>query len=262
MPRIPNIYKDAQWQRRLWTPNPAETAFWVEANDLSTVIVGTGGVSQWNDKSSGGRNVSQSNSSKRPSYDFVRKAVKFTAANSNILISSDFINTTGPFSVSILTTENGSVQTQEPFYNGDSGLSGWGFLNNWISDQNKFQGLYGGVAVLQASAPRVVGRPISQTLIRIGTGNNTFFVDGVGYSIGTNNPATPTRGLTLGAGYATFPAISGYYDGYMHSVVVATKAWSTYERQRIEGYQYWAYGAQQYLPATHPFRNRPPLIGD
>lgn len=238
-------------------PNPNELALWLEGNDPKTIIRPLGKVSQWIDKSPNGRNPSNSTEATQPSYDPLRKGVKFTAANQTILISSNFINTTGPFSVSILLTENGTANTQEPFYNGDSGANGWGFLNNWAGDPGKMQGLYGAVAILQANAPRVTGRPISQVLIRSASAN-LFFLEDTLYSVSNTAPATPSRAVTVGGAYGNYPSLGSYYDGWVHSIIVQQKVWSTAERQRIQGYQYWAYGAQQYLPETHPYRFSPP----
>jgi hypothetical protein len=33
-------------------------------------------------------------------------------------------------------------------------------------------------------------------------------------------------------------------------------------RQTVEGYLAWKWGLVANLPAAHPFKNRPPLIGD
>jgi hypothetical protein len=34
------------------------------------------------------------------------------------------------------------------------------------------------------------------------------------------------------------------------------------EEQQLAGYILWRWGLTGLLPAAHPFRNRPPLIGD
>lgn len=51
-----------------WTPANLTTALWLDADDSSTVTTSGGFVSQWNDKSGNGRNVSQSDTTLRPAY--------------------------------------------------------------------------------------------------------------------------------------------------------------------------------------------------
>jgi hypothetical protein len=52
----------------LWTPAATTTALWLDAADASTVTTVSGNVSQWNDKSGNGRNVTQGTAGSRPAY--------------------------------------------------------------------------------------------------------------------------------------------------------------------------------------------------
>jgi len=50
-----------------FSPNKiADLALWLEATDLGTIIESGGAVSQWNDKSSNGLNVTQGTGSAQP----------------------------------------------------------------------------------------------------------------------------------------------------------------------------------------------------
>eukprot|EP00962_Isochrysis_galbana_P043172 scaffold16362_cov165-Isochrysis_galbana.AAC.1 len=52
-----------------WTPAQINTLVWYDADDSSTIVVDSlSRVSQWNDKSGNGYNVSQSTSARQPSY--------------------------------------------------------------------------------------------------------------------------------------------------------------------------------------------------
>ena len=48
---------------------------------------------------------------------------------------------------------------------------------------------------------------------------------------------------------------SRIYNGYIHEVLVFTKALSTTERQDVEGYLAWKWSTQGSLPTNHPYKN-------
>jgi hypothetical protein len=50
--------------------------------------------------------------------------------------------------------------------------------------------------------------------------------------------------------------------GYIAEIVVLNSIANNIVRQQIEGYLAHKWGLQNSLVASHPFRNRPPLIGD
>ena len=181
-----------------------------------------------------GSTLSQSTDSKRPvlfrSNGRVN-GVKFTAALQTTLTFGTPI-TGSNFTALILTTEQTATTTQEPFYNGNSGANGWGFLNNWSSDLNKMQGLYGGVAVLQSSAPRTAGSSYLTILSRLST-SNYFEVNGISYSVANSGFNAPNTGMSVGAD-AQFGG--GWYDGVIHSLFIFTKTLTDYERKRAAAY--------------------------
>lgn len=51
-----------------WTPARISTALWLDAADSSTITLNGSNVSQWNDKSGNGRNVSQATAASQPTY--------------------------------------------------------------------------------------------------------------------------------------------------------------------------------------------------
>jgi hypothetical protein len=50
--------------------------------------------------------------------------------------------------------------------------------------------------------------------------------------------------------------------GYIAEIVVLASIASGVVRQQVEGYFAWKWGLQNSIVANHPFRNRPPNIGD
>lgn len=73
--------------------------------------------------------------------------------------------------------------------------------------------------------------------------------------------AEPASTYTLAAdgagGNNTKPLV-----GYISEIVILASIASAFVRQTSEGYLVWGWGLAQKLSATHPFANRPPLIGD
>jgi hypothetical protein len=64
-----NLAKTFTWNETVWNPSMISTALWLDANDASTITQSGGTVSQWNDKSGNGRNVTQAVDSRRPAYN-------------------------------------------------------------------------------------------------------------------------------------------------------------------------------------------------
>jgi hypothetical protein len=51
-------------------------------------------------------------------------------------------------------------------------------------------------------------------------------------------------------------------NGFISAMVATSSLLSTADRERLEGYLAWKWGLVANLRAAHPFKNRPPLIGD
>lgn len=91
--------------------------------------------------------------------------------------------------------------------------------------------------------------------------NIRHWLNGAAGSSGTMSPTlnnTNTQFYTGYTGLNTAP-----YGGFVGEIifVAGTTAFSTLNGQRLEGHLAWRWGMQDLLPASHPFRNAPPLIG-
>jgi hypothetical protein len=73
-----------------------------------------------------------------------------------------------------------------------------------------------------------------------------------------NNIAGLGAGHNLGAAGAGGTAL----NGSIVEIAIFPGVMSPAEIQRMEGYLANKWGMRTNLPANHPFRNRPPLIGD
>jgi hypothetical protein len=81
---------------------------------------------------------------------------------------------------------------------------------------------------------------------------------GARQSLTAQSGALSTTGIRIGSDTGT--AGGSAWNSWIAEIIF-TGAISFATLQRIEGYLAWKWGLQGNLPATHPNRNRPPLIG-
>lgn len=277
MPRGVNRYDEAQLQTRLWTPSllGADLSFWVDAADQSTITVATG-VSEWRDKSGNNRHFSQSTPANQPAYSDTGflglPGITFDGTNDSLRligISSLITNRThGVYWVFRRISSNAGGQGYNPTISvyPSNGTSDYGGLH-YVKHSNSFGASYpyygapsqfqydvtsgtaynnsiGYVMSFQANAPTGA---IAWSVHRSGT-----------FEGNTNNIATPN---TNNAGYVLAHQIAPLrYLNCVFAEVIMARNTNTARRQIIEGYLAHKWGIT--LNASHPYVNRPPLIGD
>jgi len=287
MPRGLNPYDEAVLQRRLWTPNLLRTALWLDADDLSTISTATG-VNEWRDKSGNGRNFTQGTGGTQPT--FTQNGLN----NRHVLSFNGSQYLTSPAAAStwnFLHNANGSsvfavwragnISDPNAIYAfmGTNALSSAniGFYiayddrvsasrNNRVLAQVSGGGSQsiGSVSaddVHPANTPVIVSHladpnnatAVNRSLIRV---NNTL----TQVNASTNAPSASNASFTMqigAGGNNAFPLV-----GYIAEVIILASIASDVVRQQVEGYFAWKWGLQNSIVANHPFRNRPPLIGD
>ena len=248
MPRGVSPVDEARLQGRLWTPAQWRTAVWFDAADLSTVTTVGNGVTEWRDKSGFQRHVavpSVANSpTLRPNVRNGLPAIDWGAAINNLglrnLAVSNFnpkrylivahYEGPNPFNEYVGLVSHGVTNLTDLIVSSDGGtlwVAGSFFHNGATSATN--------TALPTISQPFVAASNFAQSANRTNlfVGNDRFLT-----------------GLTRG------------WRGKIFEVVGIDFVWSRAERARAEGYAAWKWGLVANLPATHPFKNRPPLIGD
>lgn len=70
-----------------------------------------------------------------------------------------------------------------------------------------------------------------------------------------------TTGATIRVGAANPVIATENWGGQIAELLILVNG-SDALRRKVAGYIAWRHGMQQLLPAGHPYRNRPPLIGD
>ncbi len=248
MPRGLNPYDEAVVQRRLWTPAQWRTAVWFDAADLSTVTTIGSGVTEWRDKSGFQRHVAVPATVNAPTLrQNVQNglpAIDWGAALNNLglrnLAVSNFNPTRylivahyegpNPFNAFVGLVAHTFGASTDVILTNSSGTNWWSgnFFHNGATSATS-------TALPTISQPFVLASNFAQNANR-----TNFFIG--------NDRFLP--GLTRG------------WRGKIMEVVGIDFVWSGAERARAEGYAAWKWGLVANLPATHPYRNRPPLIGD
>jgi hypothetical protein len=264
MPRGINAFDEALLQKRLWTPRQLLTKLWFDADDLSTITTISGNVSQWNDKSGNGNDASQSTSSNRPSVSVAslnnRNVVTFNGSSQ--YLNHNYSSGAAPHSVFVVGRRlSGGSTDFQVFINAvapntpfgvnisakASGSVNWGnYINNWTQSNNSCLDTWRIMGIVSPSSS---------------SGNEIFATDGtqvsVTYTARYSGDINNRRAI---GGDPTFNV--GYLSGNIAEIVHVNRALSTVEQNLLEGYFAHKWGLTNNLPPAHPFRNRPPLLGD
>jgi hypothetical protein len=262
MPLGISRFDEARLQGRLWTPamDRAKTAMWFKAEPGGFAYAT--GVSQWNDKSGNGWHATQATGGSQPTYEPFgfngRPAIRFAGGASTQFLTLASIASTGWSGLGALyawkvTNYPGTDPNIGPV------LGQWGTEvsadHEPFSDGQFYHG-FGSTARKTVGAPPVSPASPRISAISSAAGAWSYWIDGTQvFSTGTN-----TVGLN------TAPKIGNsftyYLDGHIGEVIIMPSEMTTRERQMREGYLAWHNGLVENLVGSHPFKNRPPLIGD
>lgn len=263
MPRGVDRRDEALRQGRLWTPNLLRglgtLQSWFDADDLSTIAYSTG-VTTWADKSGLARDVTAA--SNLPTLSPLlnaRNGIKFTTAQR---LSSASWTLAQPLSLFIvwLQTDTSNVNN---FIKGknDAGYSGGFLFQTRNTSPSTTMTLYAnGASSRQAAAVNAAA----------GTQYLHFSVYNAAsseYALNGNARATVSGGTIGGDGVITGITInspsSNPWAGTCGEVIILSGVAPRYVQEVTEGYLAWKWwGQENILAASHPFKNRPPLIGD
>lgn len=276
MPRGVRLVDEARLQRRLWTPLLVGPSLWLDAADLSTLSVGASGVDSWQDKS--GFNRHATTTVRRPAFLANAlnglPAVSFTASSATKLDTPDFsIAPNRQFCAFAVASTAGLLggSTYRRLWNAkgvnpDSGGSTYaqGYMGSGANAGSALL-IAGGAGV---TAPVVSGLGNTAPVLLTGafgtagaeSNTNTLSANGgARQSLAAQSGALSTTGIRIGSDVGTTGGAS--WNSWIAEIIF-TGAISFATLQSIEGYLAWKWGLQGNLPASHPFANRPPLIGD
>jgi hypothetical protein len=288
MPRGVSPIDEALLQGRMWTPALMRTALWLDAADLSTISTATG-VSELRDKSGNGRNFSQGTGGNQPilTPDGLNGRPVLTFNGSQFLNSVspaatwNFLHNTNGSTV-FAVWRAGNVSDPNAIYglmgNNAAASGNTGFYivyddrasssrNNRMLTQIS-RGVSGATSVFieTADGAHPPNTPVMLTHIAA-PGNATAAsrsVLRINRTVVANNVDTNAPS----AGNASFALQIGgvgnniaLHTGYIAEIVVLSSNVSDPDGLRIQGYLAHKWGLPGLLVASHPYINRPPLIG-
>lgn len=249
-------------KEKLWHPTMLGSDFYAgfNAKDSGNLIITSGNsVDSWIDFSGNKRNVSSI--SAKPTYNPSRflgnPCVVF---NNSPMDSSTNLPAEATYSWLCLAKDNNVTATlSEPFSVGIGGSSAM----EWVLDYDgavKSNAMCGFNGTVQGTA---LNSPIksSPTLIGLGIKSGVVWaringINGTDRGIGISTSASVFR--LGGSRPQNLYPLAG--DIYCFLAIASLVDSSNF--LKAEGWMAWAFRIESLLPASHPFRNQPPLIGD
>lgn len=240
-----------------WTPTEVmgSLSHWFDAADASTVVLTSGAVSQWSDKTPNARHAVQATTTLQPAYSsgFNGAAVSLSFSSDTLWAAMPQLSAFGIFIAFQRTSGSGQLFDIRNSPDGvavidDAANSGYGSRLRNTANQ-----LVTGVLSTQTTAATV-----SSWLFDATAGTLQQFLNGTALSATVRTGTYTMNRLSLGgngisAGTQTF-------TGRVAEVIVTSSTPTTDLRQRIEGYLAWKWGTVADLPTTHPWKYQPPAL--
>jgi len=269
VPRGVSRYDDARLQQQLWTPKctGALTARF-DAGAGSFNYSG-GMITTWGDLSPFGNNLGVSGFGGSTQPDFQasgwnpgtvsKPATLWTGPSIGMSLASQI----SASAISVFCAfENVNTGASVLCLTG-SALGGLQFRLFLSAGNYYLQVVKTHTAVVQTSAIALpLGFNIGGTAQTSGGGSSIWTNGALETASGTSytNPLIAAigfdyRGVSIAGPYSP-------YTGLMGEMLIFSKEVSSAEANAINGYLAWKWGMVSRLPAGHPFKNRPPLIGD
>lgn len=245
---------------RPWTPADTTTALWLDANDATTLTLVSGAVSQWNDKSGRGYNLSQATASQRPAYsstgyNSAMPVVTFDGSN-DILSASN--GQTGISNISMFIAMRYVSATGEDLI---FGFGQGGNTSRYLYTSGSTQGFAAFSNDVPSSSISIDAGGNFHLFEVVQDGTSVYlWRDGVADTTlprPINTPGTiSSESIALGG----YPISGSYYGNIAVLEAIAFyEAVSTATRQNVEGYLAWKWGLASSLPSSHPYKLFAPI---
>ena len=266
-----NLLGNQGGKKQSWTPaRLSNLSLWLDAADASTITLNGSTVSQWNDKSGNGRNISQAVASQQPTWNATGLNSKPTLVFDG---SDDILLNQNAGSVGVTNITLVAVMRYVSAAGQDLPM-GVGRTSEFKAMRSLFR-TSGGTT--QGFATWASDVPVSSLSTDTGGTHHIFeavmensssvylYRDGV---IDTGAPRAlsglPALPVTLDGfsiGSLQGNSVGNYYSNIevSEALVLYTDV-SNADRQKLEGYLAWKWGLEANLPADHPYKNTPPTV--
>lgn len=252
MPRGVDAYDEALLQRRLWQPLDFRPALWFDASRRDSITLSGSNVTQWNDISGNGRHL-VADATNRPLYSDNGGPSRRNGARVYSTSNNAWLKRAGRFSTNGLTIvglykKDNSLTTNS---GDDRCLEMSGTTNSGESDK---VGWSQGATLTEART--TLSTPWkTKVYVRSGVTNAGSYL-GLFIALSHNGVAPyVATGYETGGGQFM-------WIGSVAEILIFGRDLSVPEYQEVEGYLAWKWGIPTAVANDHPYRNRPPLIGD
>ena len=228
--------------------NISRCAMWLDPTDTSTVTLNGSNVSQLNDKSGLGYNMTQATSGNQPTYStslYGNRMLTFTQASSTRLSNSSFPAFIGSGPASYFLVEyNMTAPSGNPSPFGYSAGPNFGLIMQYNPGfTGGLQPFQSGISSFTSATPRL----IFLYKENVGSTNMIGFINGTSQTVSDITSGTYSGTFSVGSGS------NGFISGNICELIIFNRSLTTAERQQIEGYLAHRWGLQYSLPSTHPY---------
>jgi len=220
-------------------------ALWLDAADASTITLSGANVTQWNDKSGNGRNMTSTGSI---AYNASQRRLELDGASNSFFtgaIASSSIANPSYLIVSRQTADPGPLFTLQ--------TNPYGYFPRYSNGIAYIQSASDFWATIGTS-PFVNGTDYIHSLVYTASGVSLWRTGESALTSGRT--AFTTSALDIGARRASG---TERMTGFIYEFIVFSDTLTTTQRQQVEGYLAWKWGLQGSLPSTHPFKLYRPL---
>jgi hypothetical protein len=269
--------------QRPWTPTEIATTAWFDAADSNTITDSSGAVSQWDDKSGNGRDVSQPSGSDQPTTGIRTigelNAIDFDGVGDYLIkadadVANIFQDGKKIFVFTIADLEIGSDAAMLAYFSDSGGTTGGSEYNGFGGGDilEAHMGLDSGktdpfimnedgaaraiaTGSLLDQNPHMLMGVFDRTASTIGA---EIWLDGTLEAMDTDSPKSSKTCDTFIMGRTAVFVSDRLTDGGVGEVIIAHDIDES-TRQKLEGYLAWKWGLVGNLPSDHPYKNFAPV---
>ncbi len=228
-------------------------ALWLDAADRYSLTLSGSNVSQWNDKSGNGFNLSQATAGNQPTYS--NGVVNFLASSSNFMTNSS-ANGFGATATVFCVLRFASQSNMRGFSIGNG--------NTYIAvDSFNAGAFYNSTSGYYASSNQIVsttGNRHARMVQRNGASIPRYSINGgtITNMETADSVISSTTHITVGTGGGGF-ATNFFTTGHIAEIIAYTSYLSDSQIRDLEGYLASKWGIQNSLPSTHPYKKISPI---
>jgi hypothetical protein len=257
----------------LWSPDDITTGAWYDASDSTTIAESGGAVSQWDDKSGNGFDISQGVGASQPTTNADTigglNAIEFD--NDYLFRSNvDMFRNIGEGLIVSVVKDAAVIASNQQYMvhvkTGGAGLTRAALKNRSTIrtaagrrlDSDTFVQLDGDAITANPELSSAVFNWASDELSMRENGSLSVSTTPIFSSGAGNTSDTDASEITIG-NVAADPTVNRGYTGLIAETILVENDISIDTIEKLEGYLAWKWGLESQLPVGHPYKNHPPF---